>query len=177
MSISKLLPFFAAMSLLLISHVSAANTQSENKATIQSTSFTINSKDSSGKPFNLEKFRGKTILVSFYSAGCTICARDLKLMRDFYRDNIHKDFVIVAVNLETTKKDFDQYLHLINLIVPKNQQFPIIWRNQDQHKDSFGEIKKDPTHFLISNTGKLILKREGTFLADDWNNLWELLEP
>ena len=177
MSISRFLHLFTAISLLLMSHLSSANPQGDVKSTVTNPSFTINSIDSSGKPFNLDKYRGKTVLVSFYSAGCSLCARDLKLMRDFYRDNMHKNFVLVAVNLETSRKDFDQYIRLINITIPQNQQFPIIWRNQQQHKDTFGEINTDPTHFLINSAGKLILKREGTFLADDWNNLWELLEP
>lgn len=129
----------------------------------------------SGKKIDLRNFAGKTILISFYSAGCSVCARDLKLMREFYRDNSNKNFVLIGVNLDKSKADFDLYTQIISASIPKNQQFPLIWRGNAESIEGFGIMTTDPTHYLIAADGSLSLKREGTFKAEDWDNLWESL--
>ncbi|MFZ6688892.1 TlpA family protein disulfide reductase [Undibacterium sp. SXout11W] len=131
--------------------------------------------DPNGKKVALSDYAGKTLLVSFFTAGCNLCAHDLKLMREFYLGNAKRNFVLLAVNIDQNKQDFDTYLQLINLAVPKEQRFPIIWRNATGHKDNFGTIVNQPTHFVINPKGQLVFKREGTFQPNDWDNLWESL--
>jgi peroxiredoxin len=128
-----------------------------------------------GKAFNINDYAGKTVLVSFFTAGCNVCSRDLKLMREFYVNNKNKKFVLLAVSLDTNKDDFSEYVQLIELSVPKDQHFPIIWRAAPGHNDNFGTITHKPTHFVIDAKGTLQIKREGTFLAEDWDKLWETI--
>ena len=158
-------------------------------ATLAVTSFSVSAqagKDSqqmsfqgaelNGKKLAISDYAGKTLLVSFFTAGCNLCARDLKLMREFYVGNMKRNFVLLAINLDQDKKDFDDYNKLIALAVPKEQRFPTVWRNAPEHKDSFGVITRQPTHFVINPKNQLVLKREGSFLPDDWDTLWESLE-
>jgi len=48
----------------------------------------------------------------------------------------------------------------------------MVWRNAPNHKDNFGNITRQPTHFVINPQNQFVLKREGTFQAEDWDNLW-----
>jgi peroxiredoxin len=129
----------------------------------------------SGKKIDLRSYTGKTILISFYSAGCSVCARDLKLMREFYRDNKDKNFILIGVNMDKTKADFDLYTKILSASIPTNQQFPLIWHGNAALLEGFGKMNTDPTHYLIAADGSIRLKREGTFKAEDWDNLWESL--
>ena len=131
--------------------------------------------DANGKKVALSDDAGKTVLVSFFTAGCNLCVHDLKLMREFYLGNSKRNFVLLAINIDQNKQDFDTYLQLIKLAVPQEQRFPIIWRNALGHKDNFGPIVSQPTYFVINPKGQLVFKREGTFRPDDWDNLWESL--
>lgn len=131
--------------------------------------------DYNGKKIELRDYVGKTILISFYSAGCSVCARDLKLMREFYRDNNAKNFVLIGVNTDKTKANFDLYTQILSASIPKNQQFPLIWRGNAEAITGFGTLKVDPSHYLIAPDGQITLKREGTLKAEDWDNLWESL--
>ncbi|MBC3872232.1 peroxiredoxin family protein [Undibacterium flavidum] len=131
--------------------------------------------DYTGKKIDLRNYAGKTVLVSFYSAGCSVCARDLKLMREFYRDNNAKNFVLIGVNTDKTRADFNLYTQILAASIPKNQQFPLIWRGNAEAITGFGQMNADPSHFLISPDGQISLKREGTFKAEDWDSLWESL--
>lgn len=131
--------------------------------------------DNFGKKIDLHDYAGKTVLISFYSAGCTVCARDLKLMREFYRDNNAKNFMLIGVNLNKDKADFELYTRLVAASTPKNQQFPLIWQGNAEVIEGFGKLVSDPTHFLINPQGQVSLRRESTFKPEDWDSLWEAL--
>ncbi|MBC3908791.1 TlpA family protein disulfide reductase [Undibacterium umbellatum] len=166
---AKLLSAITATVLAIASFSAAAQA---NKDTQQ---MSFQGAELNGKKIALSDYAGKTLLVSFFTAGCNLCARDLKLMRDFYNRNVKRNFVLLAINIDADKKDFDSYVQLINLAVPVEQRFPIIWRNTPGYKDNFGTIVNQPTHFVINPKGQLVLKREGTFQPNDWDNLWESL--
>lgn len=137
--------------------------------------FSLQGTDVNGKKLDLSNFIGKTVLVSFFTAGCSLCTRDLKLMREFYVGNSKNNFVLLAVNIDQDMKDFETYNQLIALTVPKEQRFPTVWRNALGHKDNFGTITRQPTHFVINAKSQFVFKREGTFQPTDWDNLWESL--
>lgn len=132
--------------------------------------------DSAGKKTSLSDYAGKTVLVSFFTSGCNLCTRDLKLMREFYVGNAKRNFVLLAMNMDADKKDFDTYMQIVNQAIPKEQRFPVFWRNSPGHKDNFGQIVQQPTHYVINAKGQLLWKREGSFQPNDWDNLWEALD-
>ncbi|MFZ6815409.1 peroxiredoxin family protein [Undibacterium sp. Rencai35W] len=134
--------------------------------------YTMQGTDMNGKKFDLNELSGQTVLVSFFTGGCNLCTRDLKLMREFYVGNSRRKFVLLAVNIDQDKKDFDTYNQFVSLAIPKEQRFPTIWRNAPGHKDNFGSIVREPTHFVLNQKSELVFKREGTFQPDDWDNLW-----
>ena len=136
---------------------------------------TLQGIDANGKKLELTDFLGKTVLVSFFTAGCSLCSRDLKLMREFYAGNAKRNFVLLAINIDKEKKDFDDYNKFIALAIPKEQRLPTLWRNAPDHKDSFGAIMREPTHFVINQKNQLVFKREGSFQSGDWVTLWESL--
>ncbi|WP_394779583.1 peroxiredoxin family protein [Undibacterium sp.] len=132
--------------------------------------------DATGKKLALSDFPGHTVLVSFFTAGCNLCNHDLKLMREFYVRNAKRKFVLLAISLDDTKGDFEAYNKIIALSIPKEQRFPILWRNAPDYKDNFGTIAKQPTHFVLDKKRHVLLKREGSFQPNDWDMLWEWLE-
>ncbi|MES2295765.1 MAG: TlpA disulfide reductase family protein [Pseudomonadota bacterium] len=120
----------------------------------------------------LEDFAGKTLLVSFFTFECVPCHQDLRLMREFYQANKARNFVMLGVNMDKQRDAFMEYMHLIDQTIPKEQHFPIVWRNAPGHKDSFGTIATKPTHFVLNKTLKQVMRREGPFQAGDWDDLW-----
>ena len=128
-----------------------------------------------GRKLDLNDFAGSTLLVSFFTFDCALCTNDLKLMREFYVRNKAKKFVLLGVNLDQSKKDLDEYNEATTLAYPKDQRFPTVWRNAPGHKDNFGKIVTQPAHFVLDAKHQLLFKREGKFLPDDWDKLWELL--
>jgi thiol-disulfide isomerase/thioredoxin len=170
MQTRRLLSIYAlAICLALISFSTVAQ-QSTKPKTV-----TLRGVDAMGKTIDLADYAGKTVLISFYTGGCNLCTRDLKLMREFYADNLKNKFVLLAVNMDKTKTEFDSYNQLIALTIPEARRFPSVWRNAPGHVDSFGAITRQPTHFVINSKGEFVSKREGTFQPSDWDALWEQL--
>ncbi len=131
--------------------------------------------DTSSRIIRLENFAGKVCLISFFTSGCNLCNHDLKLMREFYVGNKKKDFMLIGVNMDDNKNDFEDYKRLIALSIPKEQNFPILWRKGPEYVDNFGTIKTKPTHYVLDKNHKLMFRREGKFSPDDWNLVWEKL--
>ncbi len=170
MTYTSLLRYGILVSSLIYSNIALATPPSKaNEA--KAVSFVA--ADSLGKKIDLGQYAGKTVLLSFYSVGCKMCGRDLKLMREFYRDNASKNFVILGVSLEKTKAEFDMYSKMVALSIPSNQQFPLIWKGNVHATEDLSNISNDPTHIVIDPNGQIILKREGSFKPEDWDNLWE----
>ncbi|MFZ6708348.1 TlpA family protein disulfide reductase [Undibacterium sp. TC9W] len=163
------------LSVLTAATLAVASFSASAQAGKDSQQMSFQGAELNGKKLAISDYAGKTLLVSFFTAGCNLCARDLKLMREFYVGNMKRNFVLLAINIDADKKDFDSYVQLINLAVPAEQRFPIIWRNTPGYKDNFGTIVSQPTHFVINPKGQLVLKREGSFQPNDWDNLWESL--
>ena len=132
---------------------------------------TLQGVDINGNKIALTDFLGRTVLVSFFTAGCNLCTRDLKLMREFYVENSRHNFILLGVNIDRNKADFEEYNQLIAMAVPKDQRFPMVWRNGSAYKDNFGPITRQPTHFVINPNNEFVFKREGSFESEDWNNL------
>jgi peroxiredoxin len=128
--------------------------------------------DHHGKPVDLQAYAGKICLVTFFSAGCAPCGADLKLIRDFHVANKARNFVMLGVNLDNSKDDYMNYMRIVELSLAPDQRFPIAWRNAPNHTDSFGTITRKPTHFVLDRTHKQVLKREGLFQPNDWDDLW-----
>jgi peroxiredoxin len=140
------------------------------------TKYTLEGTDIYGKKLNLTDYLGSTVLVSFFTFDCDLCTGDLKLMREFYVRNSKNKFVLLGVNLDQNKKDLDEYNDLTTHAYPKDQRFPTVWRYAPGHKDNFGPITTQPTHFVLDHKNQLTFKREGKFQPDDWDNLWQSLQ-
>jgi len=136
---------------------------------------TLAGTDENGKHLRLEDYAGRACLVSFFTSGCNLCLNDLKLMREFNRDNRDKNFVMLAVSLDEQQGDYLDYARLIALTVPAAQRFPLLWRKAPGHSDSFGAITQMPTHFVLDKSHQLVRTRQGSFKPDDWDDLWTLL--
>jgi len=132
--------------------------------------------DENGRAVRLADYAGRACLVSFFTSGCNLCLNDLKLMREFNRDNRAKRFVMLAVSLDEKRNDYLDYAKLIALSVPVAQQFPLLWRGAPEHSDSFGAITQWPTHFVLDRSHQLLRTRQGSFKPEDWDDLWTLLE-
>lgn len=132
--------------------------------------------DIHGKSIDLQSMTAEAYLVTFFTSACNLCKVDMQLVRDFYAANKHRRFAILGVNMDKNIADFTQYMRLVELSLPPERQFPVLWRPAPKHQDTFGKIMTNPTHFVLNRHRDLVIKREGPLQSDDWDDLWLSLQ-
>lgn len=130
----------------------------------------------SGKPVFLQQYKNQTVLLAFFSAGCDACVYNFKLIREFYKSNKKSHFAVIGIGLDKKPEHFKNYAQLVDATTPKDEQFPLVWRNAPEYKDSFGTIKRDPSLIVIGKNGEITLKREGIIQDSDWDDIWTSLQ-
>ena len=63
-----------------------------------------------GKVFELEKLRGKVVLVNFWATWCKPCVVEMPSMQKSYNLINNKNFEILAISIDSNSKDITQFL-------------------------------------------------------------------
>jgi len=139
--------------------------------------------DMKGKPFTLSgsslkggtitdrDFRGKVLLVLFWSTWCVPCAEDLPVIRALYKEHRAQGFEILGVNLDTTSAPVGPYIAQNSITWPQIHEEGGL--DASKPAQTFGIISL-PTMFLVDDKGKVV---STSVTAEDLKKLVpELLE-
>ena len=131
--------------------------------------------DHAGRPVRLEDFAGKVVMVSFVTGDCAVCTSELRLIREFFGANQSRGFVQLVVTLDRRQPDYQALAEYMRTGVPPGQRFPVLWRNDPAHRDSFGDLARTPTHVMLDRQGAEVRRRPGGMQPADWDELWTLI--
>lgn len=109
--------------------------------------------DLTGKEVHLSQFRGKGVILNFWSTWCKPCRAELPMMESFYQENHHGNGIeILAVSInrdrDNTVKDFAERLGL---------SFPVLLDFQKKVAKLY-RVFLVPTSFLIDRRGVIVKK-------------------
>ncbi len=148
------------LSVLLLAFLSVSSdfAQSNKRAKPLAETFTATSLG--GKEFDIEKLKGKVVLITFWSTKCPICAAEIPKLNELAETFKDKDVVFLGLTTEDEKKvkthlkkkpfDFN--------IIPNS--FGLLLKYAD--KDGDGNVTMGyPSHFLINQKGEIELKMSG----------------
>ncbi len=144
--------------LLAFLFVSSDFAQSNKRAKLLAETFTATSLG--GKEFDIEKLKGKVVLITFWSTKCPICAAEIPKLNELAETFKDKDVVFLGLTTEDEKKvkthlkkkpfDFN--------IIPNSFGLLLKYAN----KDGDGNVTMGyPSHFLINQKGEIELKTSG----------------
>jgi peroxiredoxin len=133
--------------------------------------FTMN--DASGNPVKLSGYRGKYVLIDFWSSGCVPCRAENPNVVKSYAKFHSKGFEVLGVSIEDEKSRQD-WLNAI-------QHDGLTWRQVSDLKGWSNEAAKLysvtvlPQNVLIDRTGKIIAKNlRGEALEKKLSNLFPM---
>ena len=106
------------------------------------------------KSINLEKLKGKVVYLDFWASWCDPCRKSFVWMNDMHSRYDSKKFTIIAVNLDSSKKDAIKFLEK----VPAN--FDIAYDPEGSVATKYN-LKAMPTSYLIDKKGKLVFAHKG----------------
>jgi thiol-disulfide isomerase/thioredoxin len=116
-----------------------------------------------GKEVKLSDYKGKVVLVNFWASWCPPCKEEMPIFEKVYQKYGNKDFVILAVNMDTSEGALKEFLE-------KNRySFPIV-----RIKGETGlNIPGLPTSYLVDKDGSVKKIRLGVYreLEEDLSKL------
>jgi cytochrome c biogenesis protein CcmG/thiol:disulfide interchange protein DsbE len=116
-----------------------------------------------GKEVKLSDYIGKVVLVNFWASWCPPCKEEMPILEKVYQKYNDKNFVILAVNMDTSEGALKEFLE-------KNRySFPIV-----RIKGEAGlNIPGLPTSYLVDKDGSVKKIRLGVYreLEEDLSKL------
>lgn len=116
-----------------------------------------------GEEVKLSDYKGKVVLVNFWASWCPPCKEEMPIFEKVYQKYNDKNFVILAVNMDTSERALKEFLE-------KNRySFPIV-----RIKGEAGlNIPGLPTSYLVDKDGSVKKIRLGVYreLEEDLSKL------
>ena len=137
---------------------------------------TLVGKTEHGATVDLTRYKGKVVLVFFWSTECAVCLDQLPEMRRNLNGWRGKDFLIVAVNQDRAMADLNAYEQVLDKVAPPNSQMEIVWRHDPGYRDSFGDLPiKTPTTLVVDRKGVVVKSVTGRAAPELWDDIAELV--
>ena len=117
-------------------------------------------KELGGRMVSIKAFRGKVILVNFFSLSCSLCQKQASSFDKLDEVIKDKDLVFLSIAVEGRQKDLLKYKEKFNLSIP-------ILIDKDGSVAKAYRIKGHHETFFINREGKIVGK---TFAQKDWTS-------
>ena len=108
----------------------------------------------SGAAFDLEKMRGKVVLVNFYSSYCKFCAYEIGNLEAFYEAHRSQGFEVIALGVDDVS-DRERVARMLDLYGVPGAMVDELQAN------GFGRRYPTPTAFIVDREGVLRYKHWG----------------
>lgn len=108
----------------------------------------------SSQAFDVEKYKGKVVYLDFWASWCGPCKLSFPWMEEMHQKYKEKGLVIVAVNLDSDKKDADKFLK------PFKTNFILEFDPDGKSAERF-KVEAMPTSVLFDRNGKQVISHLG----------------
>jgi peroxiredoxin len=115
--------------------------------------FTLN--DQNGNPVSMSSFRGKYLIIDFWSSWCTPCRKETPYVLQTYKKYHSKGFDVLSVSLDGKKED---WLRAI-------EKDKMEWNHVCDFKNFDGDVAK--LYYVSSIPKTFLLDKEGRIIAKD----------
>jgi len=118
-------------------------------------------KDLQGGRQTLSAYKGKLVLLNFWSTTCPPCVQELPSLNDLHKEQKQAGLVVLGIALDPTEKPVRELVGKLRL------EFPVMLdSNKDVYFDSYG-LFGQPVSVIVDRNG---LVREKIIGAVDWNS-------
>ena len=130
------------------------------KSTVGGQAHDFTLEDINGKKYSLKDYRGKYVLLDFWSSSCGPCIKmmpHLKEIKEKYKD---KDFEIISISADTERKKWEKKVKSIKMTWPSliNDGIGSIGATTIVNKYTAQAL---PTMIIVDKTGKIIFRGIG----------------
>ncbi len=156
------------LSVVLIAAGSIANAQAPTGK------ITVRTSPESNFDFDISSTKGRAVLVFHWSTSCAVCLDKMNELRSNMSGWRGKPFVIVAINHDRSRQNFQDYLRIHKWVNGETGQFIHVF-SKDLAIDSLYQNERLPTSFLLDS--QQVLKRTyvGRIPPEAWDDIAELI--
>ncbi|WP_299364107.1 TlpA disulfide reductase family protein [Winogradskyella sp.] len=121
--------------------------------------------DSNGHKVNYSSFKGKWLLIDFWSTGCAHCIKEFPFLREFYNKNKTR-IEVIAVSVDRDYKRYKKSANKYDIGLPhfyggftyENDIFNLNVKIIKTNEGNYRFITQTPQYVLINPEGKIIDK-------------------
>ena len=114
----------------------------------------INLKDMNGNHVSLADFKGKIVVLNFWTTWCPTCRIEMPSMEKLHQKLKNKDFAMVTINLQESASRVKGFFKGLKL------SFTALLDTTGEVGASFG-IRAIPTTYILDKTGRIIGQANG----------------
>ncbi len=104
--------------------------------------------DMKGAPVSLSSFKGKTVLLDFWTTWCPPCLADAPALDDLYRKYADKNLMIVGISVNEDRETVEDFLH------KHSHSFPIVLTTENEMPRAY-QLSAFPTYIVIDPNGAI----------------------
>jgi thiol-disulfide isomerase/thioredoxin len=124
----------------------------EEPAAIGRTAPPMQLKTLDGADFDLERYRGKPVVLAFWASWCTPCRRELPALDELAkrRNDVH----VFAVNVDRARAKAERFLEDVPITLP------VVWDNDSRVMGQL-DVTAMPTTFVVDAQGTVKWRKSG----------------
>lgn len=111
-----------------------------------------------GKPISSAEFKGKVVLVNFFSYGCSECHLEYPHLQEFQKKYGSRGFSVVSVSADPKVAEAGAFAKEVKAT------FPVVHDASSKMTDAFGVLPL-PANVVVDRSGKVVYSGEGANLA------------
>lgn len=115
--------------------------------------------DLSGNKVALEDFRGKVVLINFWTTWCPYCVVEMPEIEKTYQKYKEQGFVVLAINM-TDQEENPQ--DPVKFMAEKKYTFPVLLDKRGEIAPLYG-VSNIPTSLIVGPQGQLLDAKIGPF--------------
>lgn len=111
--------------------------------------------DGKGNEYSISDYKGKLLLVNFFTTWCTYCVEEMPHFQKIYDKYRLDDVAILGVNVITDANEMPKE-DVLNWIAEKKITFPIVFFDDDEEAIKNYYINGYPTTYVIDKEGYIV---------------------
>jgi thiol-disulfide isomerase/thioredoxin len=136
---------------VIYSFISPASAFAQSGGKHQAPGFTLPGQN---QTIQLSNYKGKVVYLDFWASWCDPCKRSFPWMNELQALYGKDGFEIIAVNLDTSRKDAEEFLKEMPA------KFDVAFDKSGKTAEAYN-LKAMPSSFLIDKNGRLVHKSLG----------------
>ncbi len=109
-----------------------------------------------GEVYTQETFKGQPALLMFWAPWCSVCQRELPILRDFYQTRKPTQLRVLTIGFADSRQNVDAYVSAH----PDTFAFPTAYDEKNLVATTFG-VNATPAFVAVDAQGRIVLTHRG----------------